>query len=317
MQRKRPTAEASTVFASTSPEAPTAARVLEDLPNLPGYECRKLLGQGGVGSVYLAEQHATGRSVAVKVMRLTASASTAKRARCLREIRVMAALRHPQLVEILEAGEVAGYIYFAMELCEGGSVGERVRRAGGLLGVEASVTIILSALEGLSFAHEQGYIHRDLKPENILLSTEEEYGAKIADFGLAKSFVEAGLSGVTASGTSAGTLLFMPKEQLVNFKRVGPSTDVWAMAATLYWLLTGETPREVCEDDNPISAILSQPAIPIRKRAPDVPAPLADVIDLALRDTATARPQNAAALRTLLLETSDHAERGPRANRAR
>ncbi|KYG04976.1 hypothetical protein BE21_43580 [Sorangium cellulosum] len=295
-------AHAPTLLATGIPEVPTTMNLTEELPELPGYRCLKLLGQGGMGSVYLAEQHATGRSVALKLMRPTRAASAAARSRFLREMGVMAALRHPRLVEILDAGEADGDVYFAMELCEGGSVAELARRAGGPLGVEASLAIVLSALEGLGFAHEQRYVHRDLKPENILLSAEGELGAKIADFGLAKSFVDAGLSGVTASGTAAGTFLFMPKEQVVNFKRVGPSTDVWAMAATLYWLLTGKAPRDVREGDNPMSAIMHRPVVPIRQRAPHVPAPLAEVIDRALGDAAAARPQHAAELRALLLD---------------
>lgn len=297
-------ADAPTLLATCVPTVPTTMRELEDAPELPGYRCQTLLGQGGMGSVYLAEQQATGRWVALKLIRPTKTASTAARSRFLREIRVMAALRHPRLVEVLESGEAGGDVYFAMELCEGGSVAELARRAGGHLGVEASLAIVLSALEGLGFAHEQGYVHRDLKPENILLPARGELGAKIADFGLAKSFVDAGLSGVTASGTSAGTVLFMPREQVVNFKRVGPPTDVWAMAATLYWLLTGTAPREVREGDNGMSAIMHRPVVPIRQRAPHMPAPLADVIDRALGDTPAARPQHAAELRASLLEAA-------------
>ena len=106
----------------------------------------------------------------------------------------------------------------------------------------SALRIAVDALEGLAAAHEAGFVHRDLKPDNVLLG--EDGAARLADFGLAKSFQQAGLSGMTATGAVAGTFQFMAREQLTSYRQARPTTDVWSMAATLYFLLTGQYPRD-------------------------------------------------------------------------
>jgi eukaryotic-like serine/threonine-protein kinase len=146
----------------------------------------------------------------------------------------------------------------------------------------SALRIAVDALEGLAAAHEAGFVHRDLKPDNVLLG--EDGAARLADFGLAKSFQQAGLSGMTATGAVAGTLQFMAREQLTSYRQARPTTDVWSMAATVYYLLTGQYPRDFGEGRDPLAVILRGGVVPLRQRDPSLPPDLAAVIDRALDD---------------------------------
>ena len=137
----------------------------------------------------------------------------------------------------------------------------------------------LKALEGLAFAHSKGFVHRDLKPGNILI---HKGVARVADFGMSKSFQMAGLSGMSMTGKTAGTPVFMPPEQIINFKYVKPVSDVFSMGATMYYLLTGAFPFEFPAKRDPMDVILNDDVIPIRKRGHSIPKPLAAAIDRAV-----------------------------------
>ncbi|HET9314710.1 MAG TPA: protein kinase, partial [Vicinamibacteria bacterium] len=154
----------------------------------------------------------------------------------------------------------------------------------------------LQALAGLAHAHARGVVHRDLKPENLLLGGDDAR-VKIADFGLAKSFEQAGWSGLTATGAVAGTLFFMPREQLTSFRVVRPVSDVWSMAATLYFLLTRQYARDFRPGQDPLQVILGGGVVPIRARDPRIPETVARVIDRALADDPEQRYPTAAEFR--------------------
>ena len=130
-------------------------------------------------------------------------------------------------------------------------------------------------LKGLEQAHQNGFVHRDIKPENILIAnTPEGLVVKISDFGLAKSFRGVGLSGLTFSGEMRGTVPFMPPEQMLDFKTVTPLADLYATAATLYYLLTCQyVYDEPAGGGDLIRMLLEEPPVPIRTRRPDVPRP--------------------------------------------
>ena len=275
--------------APTERPGPTTPSVegAEDGDLAPGtvigdYEIGRLLGRGGMGAVYLGRSRAEGREIALKLMLPQTQVDEAAQEIFLREIEVTRALRHPNIVELLDFGKHEGRFYFALEYCPGGNADELLRGKRGPLGLPVVLSLAAGALDGLAAAHSAGFVHRDIKPDNLLLA--EDGSAKLADFGLAKSFQQAGLSGMTATGAVAGTFFFMPREQLTNFRQVRPVSDVWSMAATLYFLLTAEYARDFASQPDPLAVILRGGVVPIRDRDPFLPDDLAAVVDRALMD---------------------------------
>ena len=258
------------------------------LAGLRGYEIVRELGQGGQGAVYLAKHVDTGELVALKVLLAQVAVGQAAKASFLREIESISALQHRNIVQFLESGSYGASFYLVCEYCESGSVEDLLGARGGILRPDEAVPIIRQVLDGLHHAHTaqpHGLVHRDIKPANVLLTGSGRRSmAKIGDFGLAKAFDLAGLSGLTRTGASAGTVAYMPRAQLVDDKYARPEVDVWATAATLYRMLTGTTPRDFPPSTDPVLVVLQEPAIPIRERNPAIPRGLAKVIDEALID---------------------------------
>jgi serine/threonine protein kinase len=165
-----------------------------------------------------------------------------------------------------------------------------MQQRGGTLPLDEAVEITLQALEGLHYAHNvlgpgRGLVHRDVKPANLFLSgAGSARVARVGDYGLAKAFDDAGLSGATRTGEVAGTPHFMARQQVIEFKYAEPEVDVWAMAASLYNMLTGAVPRDFPPGRDPWWMVLETPPVPIRQRKATLPADLAAVIDRALQD---------------------------------
>lgn len=249
------------------------------LLEIPGFTIEKELGRGGFGAVYSARRSADEPRVAIKVMLSQADVTEEAVLRFKREMEVNSQLRHPNIVRFIESGSHKGAFYFVMELCDGGSLMDLYKRNGSPLSPEQLMPHALKALEGLAFAHGKGFVHRDLKPGNILIHKEV---ARVADFGMSKSFQMAGLSGMSMTGNTAGTPVFMPPEQIINFKYVKPVSDVFSMGATMYFLLTGAFPFDFTKKRDPMDVILNDDVVSIRKRNPSLPKPLAAAIDRAV-----------------------------------
>lgn len=247
--------------------------------DIPGYEIEKELGRGGFGVVFRARRLSDGVLVAIKVLLPRVAVKPVEMEKFLREMTITAQLRHPNIVKLYDQGHCEGIPYFIMEYCEGGSLWDFIRQHGGKVPLETAKPIMLAALEGLAHAHQQGIVHRDLKPQNILL---ERGVARISDFGLAKNFQQAGFSGLSITGNYAGTPLFMPREQLINFKHLKPASDVWSIAATFYFMLTGAFPYPFTKGRDPIDVILNEPIVPIEMRDKTLPVRLAAAINKAL-----------------------------------
>jgi pSer/pThr/pTyr-binding forkhead associated (FHA) protein len=248
--------------------------------DIPGYEIEKELGRGGFGVVFRARRLSDGVPVAIKVLLPRVAVRPAEMEKFLREMTITAQLRHPNIVKLYDQGHCEGIPYFIMEYCEGGSLWDLIMKQGGKLPLKVAQPIMLAALEGLAHAHQSGIVHRDLKPQNILL---DRGIARISDFGLAKNFQQAGFSGLSITGNYAGTPLFMPREQLINFKHLKPASDVWSIAATFYFMLTGAFPYPFTDKRDPIDVILNEDVLPLGARKANLSKPLDDVIMAALR----------------------------------
>jgi pSer/pThr/pTyr-binding forkhead associated (FHA) protein len=243
--------------------------------DIPGYEIEKELGRGGFGVVFRARRLSDSVPVAIKVLLPRVAVRPAELEKFLREMTITAQLRHRNIVKLYDQGHCEGIPYFIMEYCDGGSLWDFIRQHGGKVPLEIARPIMLAALEGLAHAHQRGIVHRDLKPQNILL---DRGVARISDFGLAKNFQQAGFSGLSITGNYAGTPLFMPREQLINFKHLKPASDVWSIAATFYFMLTGAFPYPFTKDRDPIDVILNEQIVPIEKQIGGRPNPVYSVI---------------------------------------
>ena len=275
--------------------------------SIPGYDTVKLLGRGGMGCVMLAREQSTGRAVAIKTLLPEFAVSDKAMRRFMREIDVAATLKHKNIVEFIDRGTHNGVIYLVTEFVEGSDAQKLAEEKGGKLSYEDGISIIAQSLDALACAHDQGYIHRDFKDQNILVSGRTpNLVAKLTDFGLAKSFTQSGMSGVTMAGEMAGTLAYMPPEQLRNFRDVKPQSDIYAVGMTAYSLLTGFLALDLSKNgsvNDTIRAIFEQTAIPLRQRASHIPQAVCEIIDRALAKDPAQRWQSAGAMRNALLHS--------------
>ena len=222
-----------------------------------------VIGRGGMGVVYKARHLRLNRPVAVKMMLNGGFAGPPELARFQHEAEALAALQHPNIVQVHDVGESGGLPYFTMEFVDGGNLAQKL---GGVPqpARDAAALMVLLA-DAVEAAHRGGIVHRDLKPSNILLTADGT--PKITDFGLARRF-EAGV-GLSMTGTRIGTPGYMAPEQVAGHARVsGPATDVYALGAILYEMLTGRPPflaETAAETERQV--IAEEPAPPSRLNA--------------------------------------------------
>src|SRR5215204_2484870 len=272
---------------------------------IPNYQMIKVLGQGGMGSVMLARAVVDGRLVAIKTLLPEVAVSEQSLKRFMREIEVSASLKHPHIVGYLEHGTHNGIVYLVTEFVQGMDASKLAKQRGGRLTYQEVVKIMEQTLAALDFAHSQGFVHRDIKEQNILVDgTYPNYNAKLTDFGLAKSYKQTGMSGVTMVGDVAGTIAYMPPEQVRDFKEVQPPSDIYAAGMTAYSLLTGAhaldiSPRAGISET--VKAIFEKPIIPIAQRSLDVPIRVASVIETAIAKQVELRWRSAGEMRDALL----------------
>jgi serine/threonine protein kinase len=262
--------------------APAEPTLPPELVNHPRYRILRLLGVGGMGTVYQAEHRVMERCVALKVIRtdLTSNAGAVERFR--REVKAAAKLNHPNIVDAFDAEQVGNLHLLVMEYVEGSDLARVVAERGPLPVAEACNYVSQAAL-GLQHAFERGMIHRDIKPQNLMLTggtdTPLEYRTvKILDFGLAR-FATKASSGDTASGTLLGTVDFMAPEQADDARHADIRADIYSLGCTLYYLLAGRAPFPEGSLVQKVMCHVERTPTPLTNFRSDLPPGLLDVLD--------------------------------------
>jgi eukaryotic-like serine/threonine-protein kinase len=260
------------------------------------YTIERELTGGGMALVFVCEDHALERKVVIKVLPPELAAGVSAE-RFRREILTVAKLQHPHIVPILKAGDIDGLPYFVMPYVDGESLDITLRHRH-TLGVRETVGILKDVARALAFAHERSVVHRDIKPGNILLASGS---ATVTDFGVSKALSTARRSGekgngLTNTGMSMGTILYMAPEQAAGDPDIDGRADIYALGITAYEMLAGAAPFANLNPREMLTARLTLPPQPLSSVRKDVPAGLERLIARCLAIDPNDRIQTAAAL---------------------
>jgi serine/threonine-protein kinase len=276
--------------AASPPDEAQGTQTADQAPRIAGYEVLAPLGEGGMGIVYKARHTALRRVVALKKIRSGDLADLDEQRRFQAEAEAVAQLQHPNVVQVFEVGQHGGAPYFALEYCAGGSLERQLdgtpweaRRAAAL------VEVLARAMQAV---HAVGIIHRDLKPANVLLTADGT--PKVTDFGLVKRL---DVPGHTQRNAVVGTPSYMPPEQAGAWGgAIGPASDVYALGAILYELLTGRPPFKAATTLETVLQVLSDEPVPVRRSQPKVPRDLETICHKCLEKDPKKRYPTSAAL---------------------
>jgi len=242
------------------------------------YRIERELGQGGMATVYLAEDLKHKRKVALKVLKPELAAVLGAE-RFVQEITTTAALQHPHILPLFDSGTADGFLYYVMPFIQGETLRDRLNRET-QLGVDEAVKIATDVADALHYAHTQGVIHRDIKPENILLANGRPM---VADFGIALAVSAAAGGRMTETGLSLGTPHYMSPEQATAEKEISARSDVYSLGSVLYEMLSGNPPHTGSSAQQIIMKIITetpQPVTELRKWVPpNVAAALAKSLE--------------------------------------
>ena len=264
------------------------------------YRLGRLIGSGGMASVYEAT-HRNGHRVAIKVLHRHIAANGDLRARFLREGYVANKVGHPGAVRVLDDDTAEdGSVFLVMDLLEGETLDARARRLGGRLPAQEMCTLAFQTLDVLAAAHDKGIVHRDVKPENLFLTVE---GAlKVLDFGIARVLLETPeKQTATRAGALIGTPAFIaPEQALGQSARIDGQTDLWAVAATMFAMISGRFVHEAETTAEMLIRAGSVHARSVLAVVPDLPPRIANVIDRALSFSKEARWADARIMQSVL-----------------
>lgn len=264
------------------------------------FEILEQLGVGGMGIVYQARYKKTGQLVALKVLSPNLSADKKLLARFDRETQILKRLKHPNIVQYYGGGVHGGQRYYAMELMEGGSLEDLVKKRGGKLSWEQTIDVGKQICAALEHAHQHGIIHRDLKPGNLFLSRKGRI--KLGDFGIARD-TEA--TALTAAGKTVGTYAYMAPEQIVGRPPVSGKTDLYALGCVMYELLTGHPPFEADTPAQMLFAHIEHVPPDLRSEAIDCPIWLVKIIERLLEKDPADRHYDALAVQAELNDVAE------------
>jgi hypothetical protein len=289
---------------ATEPTEPVSAGLISLPCDFGDYRLVRKLGAGGMGVVYEAEDRATGRRLALKVLR-QAIDTEEQRKRFRREGRLAASVNHPNSLYVFGTDEIDGVPVIATELADGGTLHDEVKRRGPLP-IEDAVDAMISVLDGLEAAHRQGVLHRDMKPSNCFVSSEG--GTKVGDYGLSISHLDDNPADdpLTRSGIIMGTPAFSSPEQLRGLV-LDQRADIYSTAATLYYLLTAKVPVEAVNSVATVAAVLEGHIKQPHEFRKDLPLNLSAAIMRGLATDKTKRPVTHADFRRTLVPFSSEA----------
>src|ERR1700694_831158 len=244
------------------------------------YTIERLLGQGGMATVHLAEERKHKRKVPIKVLKQEFAASVGAE-RFLREIGIAARLSHPHIVPLIDSGESDGSLYYVSPYVPGGSLRDRLNRDK-KLSIDDAVRRVNEVRAGLDYAHRNGFVHRDVKPENILFADDH---ALLADFGIAHVASASASSidePITVGGSPLGTPEYMSPEQGAGEPDIGVPGDVYGLACVFYEMLAGEPPFKGASARATMAKQVTEKARPVRTLRPDAPAGFDRALERAL-----------------------------------
>jgi serine/threonine-protein kinase len=259
------------------------------------YRIERELGQGGMATVYLAEDLKHKRKVALKVLKPELAAVLGAE-RFVQEITTTAALQHPHILPLFDSGTADGFLFYVMPFIDGETLRSKLDRET-QLGIEESVRIASDVASALHYAHQQGVIHRDIKPENILLANGRPM---VADFGIALAVSAAARGRMTETGLSLGTPHYMSPEQATAEKEISARSDVYSLGSVLYEMLTGAPPHVGGSAQQIIMKIVTEEAAPVTKMRKSVPTNVAAAVARALEKLPADRFESAQAFAAAL-----------------
>ncbi len=283
----------------TDPEARLATALADR------YRIERELGQGGMATVYLAEDLKHQRKVALKVLKPELAAVLGAE-RFLAEIKVTANLQHPNLLPLFDSGEADGFLYYVMPYVEGETLRARLERERELP-VDDVVRLVTLLAAALDYAHAHAVIHRDLKPENILLQAGQPV---IADFGIALAVAEAGGSRVTETGLSLGTPHYMSPEQAAGDRTLDARSDQYALGAVTYEMLSGEPPHTGPTAQAIMARLMTETPRSLRATRPEVPVAMDRAVGRALARSPADRFPSCGALAAAMVSVPASRPRG-------
>ncbi|MBI3982031.1 MAG: serine/threonine-protein kinase [Gemmatimonadetes bacterium] len=252
------------------------------------YLIERELGQGGMATVFLAQDVKHHRQVAVKVLKPELAAVIGAE-RFLQEIRVTAHLQHPHILPLFDSGEADSFLFYVMPYLEGESLRDRLNREK-QLPIEDAVQLTIEVLAALSYAHSRGVIHRDIKPENILMTGG---AAVVADFGIARAITAAGAERLTETGLSLGTPQYMSPEQATAERELDGRSDIYSLGCVLYEMLAGEPPHTGPTTQSVIAKVLTDRPRQVSTLRETVPPSLEAAVHKALAKLPADRFQTA------------------------
>ena len=287
---------------SHSPPPRSLRKAPARIPRIPGYDFLRLLGRGGMGEVYVAQQLNLYRLVAVKLVLIRDTQTDSQdKARFVREAEMVARIRHPNIVQIIDSGEHDGLPFYVMEYVRGGSLADRLVPPRTLQPIRETVRLIRTLAIAVEAMHRRGVIHLDLKPANILMEGDPKApfwscDPKVGDFGLARRF-DLRCPPEDRSGTVRGSPDYIAPELATGQRDlVGPATDVYSLGVILYELLVGETPFHAATPSETIHRVVYDRFVPPRERRPELPRDLETIILKCLERSPSKRYPTAQAL---------------------